>query len=451
VGKLFGTDGIRGVANQPPMTPEAALAVGRAVTQWRREDGVERPQILVGRDTRLSGAMLESALAAGICSAGGDVIKVGVLPTPGVAFALRDAAAAAGVVISASHNPFEDNGIKIFSAVGLKLTDEEEARIEDLMASDTDASGAPRGPAVGAACEHEEASTRYAAFCCNAFPGDNLEGLTVVLDCANGATSWVAPEVFSQLGAHVVVINDEPNGVNINAECGSEHTAGLSRTVRDHRADVGLAFDGDGDRLMAVDENGDRLTGDQVIAICAQMYRELGWLDNGVVVTTVMSNLGLRRALKDMGVEHAASQVGDRHVVRLMAELGAAVGGEESGHIVFRRHHSTGDGIVAGLQLLGAMRYYGRSLSALATLMTVMPQVIVNVEVASKPPLAEVPRLQAVMREIEDRLGEDGRILVRYSGTQAMARVMVEGPNLEEIQGLAGVLVEIIREEIGAA
>ena len=451
MGKLFGTDGIRGVANQPPMTPGTALAVGRAVVGICLERGDPRPQILVGRDTRLSGTMLESALAAGVCSAGGDVIRVGVLPTPGVAFAVRDAGAAAGVVISASHNPFQDNGIKVFSSEGLKLSDPEEARIETVMAADPDPTDTPRASGIGAVRDHEEAAVRYAAFCKNSFPGKDLCGVTLVLDCANGATSWVAPEVFSALGARVVVINNEPTGVNINADCGSEHPEGLSRKVREVGANVGLAFDGDGDRLIAVDEKGARITGDQVIAICTQMYRECGWLHNDVVVTTVMSNLGLRRALKAMGVVHVATQVGDRYVVAAMTELDAAVGGEESGHIIFRRHHSTGDGMVAGLQLLGAMQHFGRPLSDLSTLMTVLPQVTINVEVSSKPPLEEVPRLAAAIREIEDLLGDDGRVLVRYSGTQSMCRVMVEGPDLEEIRRLAGTLVGIIREEIGEA
>lgn len=450
MGSLFGTDGIRGVANRPPMTPEVALAVGRAVAEWCRESGRERPQIVVGRDTRRSGIMLESALIAGVCSAGGDARRVGVLPTPGVAFAVRDAGADAGVVISASHNPSPDNGIKLFSSAGLKLSDAEEARIESLMAAKAESRQTPWGPEIGVAFDHAEAATRYAAFCRGTFPGEDLKGMSVVLDCANGATSSLAPQVYSALGGDVMVINNEPTGDNINADCGSEHIEGLSRTVRQTGADLGLAFDGDGDRLIAVDERGDRLSGDQVITICAKMYQDLGWLDNGVVVTTVMSNLGLRRALHSMGVRHAASQVGDRHVVRLMEELGAAIGGEESGHIVFRRHHSTGDGIVAGLQLAGAARYYGRPLSELARLMTVMPQVIVNVDVASKPPLENLPRVQELVNDIERRLGSDGRILVRYSGTQSMCRVMVEGPDAKEIRRMADAVAGLIREEIGA-
>jgi phosphoglucosamine mutase len=448
---LFGTDGIRGVANEPPMTPETALAVGRAVVRLCREKSEGRPRIVVGRDTRLSGIMLESALAAGICAAGGDVSRVGVLPTPGVAFALREAGATAGVVISASHNPFQDNGIKIFAADGLKLSDDDERRIEALIACGGDEVSASRGTEIGNVDELDEAAAHYVGFCRGSLPADDLAGLELVLDCANGATSWIAPEVFAALGARVTVINNEPTGININKDCGSEHTEGLSLKVRELGAHVGLAFDGDGDRLIAVDEVGRRLTGDQVIAVCAQMYKERGWLDNDVVVSTVMSNLGLKRALAGMGVDHVASQVGDRHVVKMMGEIDAALGGEESGHIIFTRHHTTGDGIVAGLQLLGAMRFYGRPLSELAGVMAVLPQITINVDVASKPPLDEVLRLRGAMEEAERLLGEEGRILIRYSGTQSMCRIMVEGPDSEVIRGMAAALADIIREEIGPA
>jgi phosphoglucosamine mutase len=450
VTRLFGTDGIRGVANKPPMTPETALAVGRAVVRLCWEKNGRRPRIVVGRDTRLSGIMLESAFAAGVCSAGGDVLRVGILPTPGVAFALKAVEAAAGVVISASHNPFQDNGIKIFAADGLKLSDDDERRIEALIAGDDSEGPLPGGSEVGTVDELQGAVAHYTAFCRGSFPADDLAGLQLVLDCANGATSWVAPDVFSAVGAQVTVINNEPTGANINKDCGSEHTEGLSSKVREIGAAVGLAFDGDGDRLIAVDEDGRRLTGDQVIAVCAQMYKDRGWLDKLVVVTTVMSNLGLSRALTGMGVEHVASQVGDRHVVKLMNEVDAAVGGEESGHIIFRRHHTTGDGIVAGLQLLAAMRFYGRPLSELAGVMTVMPQTTINVDVVCKPSLEEIPRLPEAIGEAERLLGDEGRILVRYSGTQSMCRVMVEGSDSEVIRDIAGRLADIICREIGA-
>jgi phosphoglucosamine mutase len=312
-----------------------------------------------------------------------------------------------------------------------------------------DVSGAPLGADIGTVEALPEAAARYAAFCRASFPGADLAGISMVLDCANGATSSVAARVFSALGAEVSVINDAPNGVNINEDCGSEHTEGLSRKVRELRADIGLAFDGDGDRLIAIDELGARLTGDQVIAICARLYKEMGWLANNVVVTTIMSNLGLSRALAGLGVSHQMSQVGDRHVVKMMHELDAAVGGEESGHLIFRRAHSTGDGIIAGLQVLGAMRRYGRPLSELAGLMVVLPQTIVNVDVASKPPLDDIPGLREAIDESEASLGSDGRILVRYSGTQAMCRVMVEAADSEASGRVAELLAGIISREIG--
>jgi phosphoglucosamine mutase len=447
--RLFGTDGIRGEANRPPMTTEMIMAVGRAVAMhFRKEDGTP-PRVVVGRDTRLSGPMLECALAAGICSAGGDVFLAGILPTPGVAFLTRDIDAGAGVAISASHNPYRDNGIKIFSSRGRKLSDAEEDAIEVSISLALCGSPAVTGGEVGAI--HEigvEARSRYAAFCMRAFPGPSLEDLHLVLDCAHGATYQVAPPVFQDLGARVTIINAEPNGLNINEGCGSEHPEGLSAKVREVGADVGLAFDGDGDRLIAVDENGVRLTGDQIIATCARMYKEQGWLDNDLVVTTVMSNFGLGPALRRLGIDHVTSKVGDRYVLELMGERQAALGGEDSGHIIFSRHHTTGDGIVAALQLLAAVRFYHRPLSELACTMVVSPQTVVNVDVVAKPPLDDIRGLGAAMAEAEAELGEQGRVLIRYSGTQAMCRVMVEGPTSEMTDRLAHRLAGVIRGQI---
>jgi phosphoglucosamine mutase len=451
VARLFGTDGIRGAANAFPMTPETALAVGRALVVFCRETGGgERPQIVVGRDTRLSGTMLESALAAGVCSAGGDVITVGVLPTAGVAYAVGRLSAAAGVVISASHNPYQDNGIKIFAAGGRKLSDDEEDRLELLM-SEQGAAEAPGRDAVGAVSDGIGVANDYVDFCVGCFAGESSAGLSIVLDCANGATFEVAPKVFSSLGARVSVINNQPNGTNINTQCGSEHTEGLCRAVKEAGADLGLAFDGDGDRVVAVDEKGNRLTGDQLIAICASMYKEYGWLDNDVVVTTIMSNMGLIQSLEKMAVRYVATQVGDRRVVEEMRRLGAVIGGEESGHIIIRRHHTTGDGIIAGLQVLGAMSARGgRPLSQLAEIMTVFPQKTINVDVRSKPPLEEVPGLADAIKEVEAAVNGQGRVLVRYSGTQAMCRVMVEGPDSEQISQLAMRLADVVCDAIGA-
>jgi phosphoglucosamine mutase len=449
--RLFGTDGIRGRANQPPMTAEIAMAVGRAVAQCCMGASGAPSRVVVGRDTRVSGPMLECALTAGICSAGGDVLRAGVLPTPGVAFLARDRGADAGVVISASHNPYRDNGIKIFSREGRKLSDAEEDRIEALISTAPGVASAVFEGGVGTVREIDEAASLYVAFCMRAFPGPGLEGMRVVLDCAHGATYQVAPAVFLGLGAQVTVINQEPDGVNINEDCGSEHTEGLSAKVRELGADAGLAFDGDGDRLIATDERGMRLTGDQVIAACAKMYKERGWLDNDLVVTTVMSNFGLRPALQWLGIDHAASKVGDRHVLELMAERQAVVGGEDSGHIIFGRHHTTGDGIVAALQLLGAVRFYDRPLSDLAATMVVYPQTVVNVDVGTKPPLGGIPDLVQAIAEAEAELGEQGRLLVRYSGTQAMCRVMVEGTSPEMTDRLANRLAGVIRSAIGVS
>jgi len=448
--RLFGTDGIRGQANQSPMTTEMVMAVGRATAQYFRGVTGARPRVVVGRDTRLSGPMLECALAAGICSAGGEVYRAGVLPTPGVAFLTRDRDAAAGVVISASHNPYTDNGIKIFSGQSRKLSDAEEDRIGALIPAALGGFPAVSGGEVGTIHEIGDAASRYVTFCMRTFPGQSLEGMRVVLDCAHGATYQVAPAVFLGLGAQVTLINHEPDGTNINEDCGSEHTEGLSATVRELGADVGLAFDGDGDRLIAVDEYGTRLTGDQVIAACARMYKDRGWLDNHLVVTTVMSNFGLGPALQRLGIDHVTSKVGDRYVLEVMDARQAVVGGEDSGHIIFGRHHTTGDGIVAALQLLAATRFYERPLSDLAATMVVFPQTVVNVDVVGQPAFGDIPGLARAIAEAEADLGEKGRILIRYSGTQAMCRVMVEGPALEMTDRLANGLAGVIRGEIGA-
>ena len=445
--RLFGTDGVRGVANIRPLTPDAALSIGRAIALRLRDMRSGRPRVLIGRDTRLSGPMLECAVAAGVCSAGGDVLRAGVLPTPAVAYCTRAVGADAGVVISASHNPFQDNGIKIFSGDGFKLPDAEEDRIEELILGNL--AETPVGPGLGTVVEFEDALGRYVTFCRGTFPGSDLEGLHLVLDCANGATYRAAPAVLTALGAQVSVLGDQPDGVNINEGCGSEHPEALAAKVRESGAVAGLALDGDGDRLRVVDERGALLTGDQVIALCARMYKERGWLDNNLVVTTVMSNFGLGVALRGLGIDHAASKVGDRYVLELMRERRAALGGEDSGHIIFLRHHTTGDGIIAALQVLGAMRFYGRPLSTLAQVMRVTPQRIINVEVTSKPPLESLAALTARVAEAETELGEEGRVLIRYSGTQAMCRVMVEGPTQEITDRLAGCLAEAIRSELG--
>ncbi len=448
--RMFGTDGVRGVANVHPMTAETALEIGRAAAYICKKHKTRKHNIVIGKDTRLSGCMLESALTAGICSMGVDVLLAGPISTPGIAFLTRSMRADAGMVISASHNPYQDNGIKIFSRNGYKLPDAEEDEIEDLISSGRIKDIRPTADEIGKAHRLDDAAGRYIVFCKNTFPEEqSLEGLKIVLDCANGATYKLAPAVFSELGAAVEAIHCEPNGVNINDHCGSQHTEDLVAKVRETSADAGLAFDGDGDRLIAVDEKGNVITGDHVMAICGRMYKELGLLKNNLIVATVMSNLGFFSALKRMGIQEGISKVGDRYVLEMMREKGAVLGGEESGHVIFLDHHTTGDGIVTALQLLRAMRHYGRPLSELAKVMTLLPQKIINVDVSRKPPLEDIAELQKAVKAAEAELKDKGRVLIRYSGTQSMCRVMVEGPTEELTSRLTRTLADVVRKCIG--
>ena len=449
MGRLFGTDGVRGVANVPPMTAEMALAIGRATAYVCKQHPTKRHQILIGKDTRVSGYMLETALTAGICSMGVDVLLVGPMPTPGVAFITRSMRADAGMVISASHNPYQDNGIKIFSRDGYKLPDAEEDEIERLITTGQINDIRPTADDIGKAYRIDDAIGRYIVFCKNTFPEDlSLEGKKIVLDCANGATYRVAPIIFAELGADVTAIHCEPNGTNINDRCGSQHTEDLSARVRETGADLGLAFDGDGDRLIAVDERGEEITGDHIMAICGKMYKERGWLKNNLIVPTVMSNFGFMVALKQMGIQHAAAKVGDRYVLELMLQKGAVLGGEASGHVIFLNHHTTGDGIITALQLLAAVQEQGRPLSELAKVMSMAPQKIINVDVSRKPPLEGIPEIQDAIRAAEKELGDRGRVLVRYSGTQSMCRVMVEGPTEEMTRRLTETVAGVVKKSL---
>lgn len=453
MGKLFGTDGVRGMANEGNMTAEMVLQVGRATAYTCREHHAERgtrPRIIIGKDTRLSGYMLENALTAGITSMGVDVLLLGPIPTPAVAFITQSMRADAGIVISASHNPYFDNGIKIFARTGYKLPDEMEAEIEDLVLSGRINNIRPVAQEVGKAKRIDDAMGRYIEFCKNTFPDDmTLDGMKVVLDCSNGATYKCAPLIFSELGAEVTTIHAEPDGTNINDECGSQHTQDLCAKVKDLDADVGLAFDGDGDRLIAVDESGKELTGDQIIAICTKHYKENGLLKNNLVVGTVMSNIGFHVALKELGIDVDVSDVGDRCVLELMQEKEAVLGGEDSGHIIFHNHHTTGDGIVSALQLLAIMRETETPLSSLAKVMEVFPQVLINLDVSEKPPIPEIGKLQAAIKEAEAELGDKGRVLIRYSGTQPLCRVMVEGPTKELTKKIANRLANVVKAAIG--
>jgi phosphoglucosamine mutase len=429
MGKLFGTDGIRGEANRYPMNAEIAFSAGQGVVYILKKEHA-RPRIVIGKDTRISGYMLESALESGITSMGGNPYLLGVLPTPGIAFTAQSMRADAGIVISASHNPYQDNGIKIFSGSGFKLSDEQEAAIEGLMLSNTLHDLVPPVKDMGQAFRLEDAHGRYIVFLKNTFPRDlSIEGMKIILDTANGATYKVAPETFWELGADVEAIHNSPNGININDKCGSQHPQDLRKKVVESGAAIGLAFDGDGDRLIAVDEKGKEITGDQILLICANMLKEQGRLKNDLLVSTVMSNLGLRIACKKYGFKHHASKVGDRYVLEDMLRLGSVIGGEESGHMIFLDHHTTGDGIITALQLLAVMVRTGKPLSELAKMMDIYPQKLINVDVKSKPDIRTVPQVMKVIERIEKELGDEGRVLVRYSGTQNMCRVMVEGPS----------------------
>ncbi|MCS6771290.1 MAG: phosphoglucosamine mutase [Kiritimatiellae bacterium] len=451
MGRLFGTDGIRGVANQPPMTAEMAMEIGRAIAHVCKQGAERRHQVLIGKDTRISGYMLESALTAGICSMGVDVLLVGPMPTPGIAFITRSMRADAGVVISASHNPYPDNGIKIFSRSGYKLPDAEEQAIEELIFSGKIRDIRPTAAEIGKVRRIDDALGRYIVFCKNTFPESlSLEGLKLVVDCANGATYRVAPIIFRELGADVVALHCEPNGTNINDHCGSQHTESLRAKVLEIGADAGFAFDGDGDRLIAVDEKGNELSGDHILLICAKALKEEGKLAGNRIVTTVMANYGLFVAARQLGIEAAVAPVGDRYVLEMMQSTGAVIGGETSGHMIFLNHHTTGDGLISALQLLAVLCRSGRRLSELASIMTVTPQRLINVEVHSKPDLSTLAPVQKAIAEAEAELREQGRVLVRYSGTQMMCRVMVEGPTEEVTERLTRSIAEVVRQCIGA-
>jgi len=449
VRKLFGTDGIRGTANVHPMTPEIALALGRAVALVFREREGERKQILIGKDTRLSGYMFEDALAAGICSMGVDVIQVGPVPTPALAFLTRDMRCNAGVMITASHNPYQDNGIKFFAADGFKLPDAEEARIEALIASGETAQWRVAPDEIGQATRIDDARGRYIVYLKNTFPRDlTLEGMRIVIDCANGAGYRVGPTVLRELGAEVFELGCEPNGRNINDECGSLHPERAASKVRELRADVGIALDGDADRVIVLDERGEVLDGDILMWLCARAMHQRKQLARSTVVATVMSNLGLERALESIGCSLVRTAVGDRYVVEAMREGGYNLGGEQSGHILFLDHSTTGDGLMSALQILALRVRSGRRVSQLGDGFERYPQVTVNVAVAEKRPLESLPSFQEAVAEVEDELGSAGRVLVRYSGTEKKARVMVEGRDATRVHEIANHLASKLKQAL---
>jgi phosphoglucosamine mutase len=444
--QLFGTDGIRGIANVDPMTGEMAMQIGRATAYiFKNREG--RHRIVIGKDTRLSGYMLETALASGICSMGADVLLVGPLPTPGIAFITTSMRADAGVVISASHNPFYDNGIKIFSRDGFKLPDALEAEIEKLIFSDSIDSLRPTAEEVGKAYRIEDAVGRYIVFLKNTFPNDlTLDGLRIVLDCANGAAYKVAPAVLGELGADVIPIGVEPNGENINLDCGSLCTQKVSELVVRNHAHLGMALDGDGDRVVFVDQNGKIVDGDHIMAICALDMAEEGRLKNKSVVTTVMSNMGLDISLGKRGIRVLRTAVGDRYVVEEMVSGGYNLGGEQSGHTIFLDYNTTGDGILTALQTLSTMVRKGRSLDELAQAMASLPQVQFNAKIDRKIDVLGMPEIRRKIKAIEGELGKLGRVLTRYSGTEPVLRIMLEGEDGNKIARMGGELVEAIEQ-----
>jgi phosphoglucosamine mutase len=446
---LFGTDGIRGVANVHPMTPELALALGRAVTFVAGRGQTHGPRVLIGKDTRLSGYMIETAIASGVTSMGGRVLLCGPVPTPAVAHLTVSMRADAGIVISASHNPYADNGIKLFAADGFKLPDAVEAEIEALV-REPDRLGERRtGSAVGRAEKLEDARGRYVAFVKNTFPRDlTLDGVRIIVDAAHGAAYRVAPLVFTELGAVVHAIGVRPNGTNINRDVGALHPETARAEVVRRRAQVGFALDGDADRVIVIDEKGQIVDGDAVMAMCATRMKGDGELQGDTVVATVMSNLGLERALAAHGLRLLRTPVGDRHVVEAMRAGGFNLGGEQSGHLVFLDHASTGDGLIAALQVLALMIRTGRPLSELAgEAMDRVPQVTESVTLPARRPLEEMPTLQRTSDRVRAALGGEGRVLVRWSGTEPKLRIMLEGPDEGRIRGWARELAEAARAD----
>jgi phosphoglucosamine mutase len=440
--KLFGTDGVRGMANVYPMTAEVALQLGKALA-YVIKNGPRRHRIVIGKDTRISGYLLEYATVAGICSMGVDALLLGPLPTPGIAFITSSMRADAGVVISASHNPYQDNGIKFFSGDGFKLPDELEARIEALMAEPELDGACPTATEVGQAFRIDDARGRYISFLKSTFPKElQLDGLKIVVDCAHGATYRIAPEIFTELGAEVIPMGVRPNGKNINRKCGATAPEGMTVLVKRYGADLGLAFDGDGDRVIMVDHRGEIVDGDHILGICALDMLERERLRRKTVVGTVMSNLGLELALKAKGIRLLRTNVGDRYVVEAMLKGGYVLGGEQSGHVIFLNQTTTGDGILTALRTLAVMLRQDKPLAELAQCVQKCPQTLINVMVKEKRDLKTMPQARGAIQEAERRLGSSGRLLVRYSGTEPKLRIMTEGEDESLIQQVAQELAQ---------
>lgn len=449
--KLFGTDGIRGVANIYPMTGEIAIALGRAVTHYfqKHSNSNKRPLIIVGKDTRLSCYMIEQAFAAGVCSQGGEVILTSPLPTPGVAFVTQSMRADAGVMISASHNPYHHNGIKLFDANGYKLPDEAELEIENLVFN-SNLMPVKTEENLGNAKRLKQVFGRYVVHVKSALPNDiDLEGMRIVLDCANGAGYKVVPMVFEELGAEVICHGVQPNGTNINVRCGSLYPEKAQELVKDFRADIGICLDGDADRVLIVDKSGEIIDGDKLIGILAKLFLDKGEIQKGdEVVGTVMSNLGLENYIKSLGLNFTRTKVGDRYIIERMREKNGLLGGEPSGHIIYKGHSTTGDGCLAALKIIEALKYYNKSIKELVDEVKLYPQLVQSAHVSKKIPLEEIKPLQEKVKQAEEKLGSKGRILIRYSGTEPLARVMVEAEDKNLVDQLCSELTGVVEKEL---
>lgn len=447
--RLFGTDGVRGLANRE-LTPEMAFRLGWAATTYFGKACDCKPVITIGRDTRISGQMLENALAAGICSAGGKAVLLGVVPTPAVAYLTGKMNAQAGAVISASHNPFYDNGIKFFAGDGYKLPDAVEEELEELVMVGIEEMPRKEGADIGTLEVHRDLVKHYIDYLESTVAGD-LKGLKIVVDCANGAAYEVAPTIYKRLGADVVVLHNKPDGININDHCGSTHLESLQEAVREHGAHIGIAHDGDADRCLAVDENGVVVDGDQIMVSCALAMLKNGTLKDNTLVTTVMSNIGLHQAIKAAGGRIEVTAVGDRYVLEAMRKDGYVLGGEQSGHVIFSQFSTTGDGVLTALQLLVALKASGKKMSELAACMVRYPQLLVNVRVLGKEGWDSNAKIAAAIEAGNRELGETGRILVRPSGTEPLIRVMAEGPDQQQLDRIVGEIAAVVRAEQGEA
>jgi len=447
--KLFGTDGIRGRANEFPITPEVAMRAGKAVAQVLRSSGPNRNRVIIGKDTRISGYMLETALTAGLVSMGMDVFLPGPLPTPAIAHLTKSMGCAAGIMLTASHNPYEDNGLKIFGPDGYKLSDELEAIIERHILGDEPEPHAMTPDRIGKAHRIEDARGRYIEYAKHTADNISLHGLKIVVDCGHGASYFIAPLIFRELGAVVIKTGCEPDGININDDCGALHPEHAGELVREHRADVGISFDGDADRVIFTDATGTPVSGDRILALCALALKQQGRLRGDTVAVTVMSNLGLHEAMRREGVEVLTTPVGDRHVIEALRRENHSFGGENSGHLIFADHATTGDGILSALQVLGMMKRQGATLAELAACMREYPQELVNLRVASKPPLKDLPTLQKTMRAADEAFGDAGRHLIRYSGTEKKIRILVEHRDADTVHQWVERFTEAVQDDIG--